>query len=171
MSLTFIECVDMWRVLPSWTPYTFKKQEEISISIFPLTPEKGFAFSQQKTRMGEGKTTQKSPRHFKSHLCSNDTRARDKKCVCGFSFRKGGLIKMEPSFLPLHYFGRNFLYNHILLWSLFLLYEALLCTWSHDTDFNGGISHIERSVVAGNKDILEFPLSLFMDFNYHPTHL
>lgn len=101
-----------------------KKQEEISISNFPLTPEKGFAFSQQKTRMGERKTTQKNPRHFKSHLCSNDTRARDKKCVCGFSFRKGGLIKME-SFLPLHYFGRNFLYNHILLWSLFLLYEAL----------------------------------------------
>ena len=45
-------------------------------------------------------------------------------CFFVFLFGKRSLIKMETSFLPLHYFERNFSpNNHILLWSLFLVYE------------------------------------------------
>lgn len=121
------------------------------------------------------KTRKKSSRHFKSHLCKNDTLKREKgwKCVYGFfpfSLQRS-LIKMETSFLALHYFGRNSpLQSHFIVIIIFSLYEK-----GRERRKFGSFSRLHgrngTNFRAKASNILEFPLSLFMDFNYHPTHL
>lgn len=78
------------------------------------------------------------------------------------------LIKIETSFLALHYFEKNFLPTI----SFYCDHYFYFTRKDKKENFQGArLARTDESLYAKGTNILEFPLSLFMDFNYHPTHL